>query len=183
MELCGIDEAGRGPLAGPLVVAGVVLAKPIEGLSDSKKISEKKREELFGKIIENSKHKIVLIEPQLIDAIGLSKSIRRALEQIVADLGAERFLFDGNSSFGVLGIETMVKADGKIPEVMAASILAKVFRDRHMLKMAQLYPGYGFENHKGYGTKEHVEALRKLGPSPIHRKSFIVKELVQPRLL
>jgi ribonuclease HII len=172
--LCGIDEAGRGPLAGPLVVAGVILEKRINGLGDSKVLTEEKREKLFPKILERSRHHLVVIEAERIDAWGISRCMRMALEEIVDRLGGDgvRFLFDGNSSFGVPGIATLVKADGKIPQVGAASILAKVTRDRIMIECDGRWPEYGFGRHKGYGTADHLEAIRRYGLCPIHRRSF-----------
>jgi ribonuclease HII len=173
LQLCGIDEAGRGPLAGPLVVAGVILQRRINGLDDSKRLTEALREKLYERIVERSRYHIVVIEAGEIDGDGLSRSMRRALEEIVDALAGETFfLFDGNTSFGVPGIGTLVGADGKIPQVSAASILAKVTRDRIMIKAARLYPEYGFERHKGYGTAEHLEAIRRHGLCPIHRRSF-----------
>lgn len=181
MKLCGIDEAGRGPLAGPLVMAGVILHRPIEGLNDSKKLSEKKRELLFDEIITSSSHHIVRFGPEQIDEQGISKCLSEGLRSILSALTANDYLFDGNSTFGVEGLRTMVKADATIPEVSAASILAKVTRDREMLELAPLYPQYGFEGHKGYGSATHIEAIRKYGYCEIHRKTFKLKAL-QPSL-
>jgi ribonuclease HII len=177
MKLCGIDEAGRGPLAGPMVIAGVILHKPILGLNDSKKLSEKKRESLYALIIENSTHKIVRFSASDIDQHGLSACLKKGLETILDSLNADDFLFDGNSKFGVSGLRTLVKADALIPEVSAASILAKVTRDREMIKIDSLYPEYGFAGHKGYGTAVHVRAIEKYGLCEIHRKSFKLKAL------
>ena len=176
-KLCGIDEAGRGPLAGDLVMAGVILLKELEGLMDSKVLSEKKREALYPIIVENSLHHIISFSPEQLDKDGLSACLGKGLESIQEHLEAEVYLFDGNQTFGVLGISTMVKADGKIAEVSAASILAKVTHDRAIVEAAKLYPQYGFEKHKGYGTKAHVEALKEHGYSKIHRRSFKVKGL------
>ncbi len=178
--LCGIDEAGRGPLAGALVMAGVVLKKPVEGLMDSKKLTEKKREALFPQIIENASYHIVSFSAQEVDELGISKCLHQGLKSIQNVLTGCHYLFDGNSTFGVDNIETMVKADDKIAEVSAASILAKVTRDREMIVLAQKYPQYGFEKHKGYGTKAHMEALLKYGRSEVHRKTFRVKGLDTP---
>lgn len=177
MKLCGIDEAGRGPLAGPLVMAGVILHKPILGLNDSKKLSEKKREALFNLIIDNSSHKIVRFTAADIDQYGLSACLKQGLETILDSLDADDFLFDGNSKFGVSGLRTLIKADALIPEVSAASILAKVTRDREMVAIDALYPNYGFAGHKGYGTSAHVQAIVKYGLCEIHRKSFKLKAL------
>jgi len=176
-SLCGIDEAGRGPLAGPLVMAGVILKNPVEGLTDSKKLTEKRREILFGLIRENALYHLVSFSADEIDRVGISCCLRRGLEEIQASLPECHYLFDGNSTFGATGVETMVKADEKVPEVSAASILAKVTRDREMVRQAKYYPHYGFEKHKGYGTKAHIDALMRYGRSPLHRRSFRVKGL------
>ncbi len=182
IPLCGIDEAGRGPLAGSLVIAGVVLTGEVEGLMDSKKLTEQKREALYCLIIENSDHHIVCFSAKEVDELGISKCLQQGLLSIQKVLQNARYLFDGNSTFGVENISTMIKADDKVPEVSAASILAKVTRDREMVEMAKVYPQYGFEKHKGYGTKAHVEALAKYDRCPIHRKTFRVKVLDLPTL-
>ena len=179
--LCGIDEAGRGPIAGDLVVAGCILNEPVEGLMDSKQLSTKKREKLFEKLITTATFHIVKHTPQQIDEMGLSKCLHDSLKEIKEVLQAKHYLFDGNSCFGVEGIETMIKADAKVPEVSAASILAKVTRDRSMIEAAKIYPQYEFEKHKGYITKRHIELIQKHGYSEIHRKSYKVKAL-QPTL-
>lgn len=180
--LCGIDEAGRGPMAGSLVMAGVVLIHKVEGLMDSKKLTEKKREALYPLILENSDYHIVSFSSVQVDEMGISKCLHEGLHSIQKHLPNVHYLFDGNSSFGVENIETMVKADAKIAEVSAASILAKVTRDREIVAQAKFYPEYGFERHKGYGTKAHMEALRKYDRCPIHRKTFRVKGLDDPSL-
>ena len=176
-DLCGIDEAGRGPLAGDLVIAGVILLNEVEGLMDSKVLSEKKREELYPLILENSLYHIVSFSAHDIDKDGLSICLGKGLESIQKHLNAKIYLFDGNQTFGVLGISTMVKADGKIAEVSAASILAKVTHDRAIVKASKLFPLYGFEKHKGYGTKAHIEAIKEHGYCDLHRRSFKVKGL------
>jgi len=170
-SLCGIDEAGRGPFAGELVVAGVILTSPVENLRDSKKLSEKRREALYETIIKTARYHVVIHDANDIDTLGLSKCIAASLREIQATLDAQRYLFDGNGSFGVGGIETMIKADG------AASIVAKVTRDRLMRAHAKEYPNYGFERNKGYNSKTHIEAIRKYGYSPIHRRSYRIKAL------
>jgi len=177
--LCGIDEAGRGPIAGDLVVAGCIFYTDtkIDGLNDSKKISEKRRYELFEEIFPNSINHIVIISPQEIDEYGISKCMTKALQEIKLMLNADTYLFDGNTTFGVENLETMVKADGKVAEVSAASILAKVTHDRNIIRDAQIYPDYSFEKHKGYGTKLHVEMIKKYGYCPIHRRTFKLKAL------
>jgi ribonuclease HII len=177
MRFCGIDEAGRGPLAGALMIAGVILHQPIEGLNDSKKLSEKKREALFESIITHSTYHIARFDSDQIDTVGLSACLAAGLREIMEVIGEAEYLYDGNSTFGVSGLTTLVKADATVPEVSAASILAKVTRDREMVKLAVLYPEYGFEGHKGYGTAAHVEAIRKYGHCPLHRKSFKLKSL------
>ncbi len=170
--ICGIDEAGRGALAGPLVLCGVVLLKDIAGLRDSKKLSEKRREELSEQILQNSIKKIVFVKNSKIDKIGLSLSIKYALEKIVESIKADRYIFDGNCSYNISTIESIIKADDTIKEVSAASILAKVYRDRYMKKIGERFPEYGFKVHKGYGTKKHIESIRAFGVSKIHRISF-----------
>ena len=181
MHLCGIDEAGRGPLAGPLTIAGVILHREIKGLNDSKKLSEKKREALFDEIRAHSTYHIARFDAQQIDEIGLSCCLAVGLREIMAAIGEADYLYDGNSTFGVSGLKTLVKADATVPEVSAASILAKVTRDREMVELSLLYPEYGFEGHKGYGSSSHIEAIRTYGYCEIHRKSFKLKAL-QPAL-
>ncbi len=181
-KLCGIDEAGRGPLAGPLVMAGVVLQSRVDGLADSKKLSEARREKLYDLIVASSLYHVTLFEHWQIDAEGISACLRAGLEQIKSALRGYDYLYDGNTSFGVAQIETMVKADSKIAEVSAASILAKVTRDRIMNEYALLYPEYRFDKHKGYGTKAHIEEMRQNGRSAIHRQSFFIKQLDEPTL-
>ena len=181
-NLCGIDEAGRGCLAGPLVVAGVVLKQPITGLDDSKKLTAKKREELFPLIQKNSLYKIIFTDNQTIDSIGLSLALRNSIQEIKDHFSNYKILMDGNTNFGVSGVEWMIKADANVPEVSAASILAKVSRDRYMIEIAEKFPEYGFERHKGYGTKEHIAMIKKYGYTTLHRKSFYIKKLRQADL-
>ncbi len=175
--LCGIDEAGRGPIAGPLVMAGVILQEPIEGLADSKKLSEKRREALYETITAQARFHTAVFSAQEIDDKGISACLKAGLEEIMRNLEAAEYLFDGNSTFGVTGLKTMVKADDSVEEVKAASIIAKVTRDRSMIDLDKTYPNYGLAQHKGYGTKDHVEAIKKQGFTPIHRKSFRLKAL------
>ena len=177
MGLCGIDEAGRGPIAGDMVMAGCILNSHIDGLNDSKKLSERKREALYELIIKDSFYHIVKISRQTIHADGISLCIKRGLEEIIKNLKCEEYLFDGNSNFGVAGLPTMIKADGKVAEVSAASILAKVTHDRDIVKEAKKYPQYQFEKHKGYGTALHVEMIKKYGYCDIHRRSYKLKAL------
>jgi ribonuclease HII len=179
--LCGIDEAGRGPLAGDLVMAGCILHKEIPELNDSKKLSPKKREKLFDLTKENASYHIVKFSAREIDEQGISACLRNGLQSILQNLQASRYLFDGNSSFGVQGLETMVKADATVPEVSAASILAKVTHDRDILEIDKLYPQYGFAAHKGYGTAHHIKMIQKHGYCDIHRRTYKIKAL-QPTL-
>ena len=178
-NLCGIDEAGRGPLAGPLVVAGVILEKEILGLNDSKVLSEKKREKLFDEIKEKSKYHIVFKSAKEIDDFGISFCIKSSILEIMQNLQefSNNFLMDGNTNFGIQNLQKEIKADAKYKEVSAASILAKVSRDRFMDEISPLYANYNFHKHKGYGTKAHIEAIRKFGRSDIHRFSFRLKTL------
>lgn len=180
--LCGIDEAGRGPLAGSLVIAGVILKKPIEGLMDSKKLTEKKREALYPLVLENAAYHIVSFSAREVDEMGISKCIQYGLRAIQENLPEAEYLFDGNSTFGIDNLQTMIKADNKVAEVSAASILAKVTHDREMYELAKKYPQYGFEKHKGYGTKAHLEALVKYDRCEAHRRTFRVKGLDEPTL-
>ncbi len=179
MILCGIDEAGRGPLAGPLVLAGVVLKEDIKGLNDSKVLSEKKREALLDTIKEKSYYHIVFTSAKDIDKKGISICIKNSILQIIEKLNhrCDNFLMDGNSSFGIENLTHKIKADATVPQVSAASILAKVSRDRYMVKISSKYPKYNFEKHKGYGTKAHIEAIRKYGRSEEHRFTFKLKAL------
>lgn len=153
-------------------MAGVVLHQEIPDLGDSKKLSEAKRVKLFDVILESSLHHIVITENDQIDSEGLSASLRHGVESICSHIQADTYLFDGNQTFGVANIITQVKADADVPAVSAASILAKVTRDRLMIEWAAKYPDYGFEKHKGYGTKSHLEAIAKCGLCPLHRKSY-----------
>lgn len=173
--MCGIDEAGRGPCAGPLVVAGVKLTESIKGLNDSKKLSEKKRETLFDEIIKKSEYHIVFTHAKEIDEIGLSKALKNSIEEIMQNIDSKEYLMDGNTTFGIKGLDCMIKADGKVAEVSAASILAKVSRDRYMYEIAPKYENYNFQKHKGYGTKTHFEAIKKYGRCEEHRYSFKLK--------
>ena len=178
-NLCGIDEAGRGPLAGPMVVAGVILEKEILGLNDSKVLSEKKREKLFDEIKEKSKYHIVFKSAKEIDDFGISFCLKSSILEIMEKLQefSNNFLMDGNTNFGIENLQKEIKADAKYKEVSAASILAKVSRDRFMDEISPLYANYNFHKHKGYGTKAHIEAIREFGRSDIHRFSFKLKAL------
>lgn len=180
-SICGIDEAGRGPLAGPVVAAAVILPYTIQidGLDDSKKVSEKRREALFEVICEQAiAWKIAFVEPQTIDKINILNATFLAMQQAVAGLQipADFALVDGNRSQGLeIPFECVVGGDAKVPSIAAASILAKVARDRYMREIAAVYPQYAFERHKGYGTRAHYAALDQFGLCPIHRMSFLKK--------
>lgn len=176
-KLCGIDEAGRGPIAGDLVIAGCILNLHVEGLNDSKKLSEKRREALYEIIIKNSTYHIVKFSAKEIDDNGISICIKRGLIEIMNTLTCQEYLFDGNTNFGITELPTMIQADGKIAEVSAASILAKVTHDRDILIEAKKYPEYQFEKHKGYGTALHVEMIKQYGYCEIHRRSYKLKAL------
>ncbi|MGB3751344.1 MAG: ribonuclease HII [Arcobacteraceae bacterium] len=176
-NLCGIDEAGRGPFAGPMTVAGVILTNDIKELDDSKKLTEKKREKLFDSIKENSIYHIVFTSAKEIDELGLSICLQNSIKEIMQNIDAKQYLMDGNTAFGIDNLEFLIKADAQIKEVSAASILAKVSRDRYMCEIAKMYPEYSFEKHKGYGTKVHTDAIIKYGYCDIHRKTFKIKKL------
>lgn len=175
--LCGIDEAGRGALAGPLVVAGAILHDSIVDLNDSKKLTAPKREKLFKQLQQHATYHIVFIDNKELDTIGISNALRYAIKEIQAYLKASEYLFDGNTTLGIKNLKNLIKADTQIPEVMAASILAKVARDRYMIARDADYPEYHFATHKGYGTKKHIEAIKAFGESALHRKSFKIKSL------
>ena len=179
--ICGVDEAGRGPLAGPVYAAAVILPRGlvIEGLNDSKKLTEKRREALYDVIVEQAvAYGIGSADEKEIDEINILQATFLAMRRAIARLSVrpDLALIDGNrdSDFGVPA-ETVVGGDGRSANIAAASILAKVTRDRVMLEYAEQYPQYGFDVHKGYGTKRHYEALREYGPCPIHRQSFLRK--------
>ena len=179
--ICGVDEAGRGPLAGPVCAAAVILPKGLEipGLNDSKKLTDKRRRELMPIIKEQAlAYGIAFASHEEIDQINILQATFLAMERAVAELKIkpDLLLIDGNrqKDFGI-NVETVVKGDSRSANIAAASVLAKVTRDDYMEAMALEYPGYGFEIHKGYGTKAHYEALRNLGPSPIHRMTFLKK--------
>ncbi len=179
--ICGVDEAGRGPLAGPVCAAAVILPPYLElpGLTDSKKLTDKRRRELFPQIKEQAiAYGIGLASEKEIDEINILQAtflaMQRALDQL--NVRPDLALIDGNreKDFGI-PVKTVVKGDSLSANIAAASILAKVTRDDLMLELANEYPEYGFEVHKGYGTKAHYEALTKCGPSPIHRMTFLKK--------
>ena len=179
--ICGIDEAGRGPLAGPVCAAAVILPKHLEikGLDDSKKLSDKRRRELAPIIKEQAvAYGIAFASHEEIDGINILQATFLAMERALAllEIRPDFALIDGNreKDFG-LPVKTVVKGDSLSASIAAASVLAKVTRDEWMEAVAKEYPGYGFEIHKGYGTKAHYAALTDLGPSPIHRMTFLKK--------
>jgi len=179
--ICGVDEAGRGPLAGPVCAAAVILPPEIEipGLNDSKKLTDKRRRALYDVIIENAvSYGIAMVHEQEIDEINILQATFNAMEQAMLQLKVQpaMALIDGNRArpFPV-PVQTVVKGDSLSANIAAASILAKVTRDRYMEEMAEKYPQYGFEIHKGYGTKAHYAALTEHGISPIHRRTFLKK--------
>lgn len=176
--IAGVDEAGRGPLAGSVYAAAVVFDEGvyIDGVNDSKKLTEKKRELLFDQIIEKAKsYCIFSVDEKVIDEINILNATYKAFEGAVSGLGVpcDFALIDGNRAGRMpVPFETVVKGDSLSFSIAAASILAKVARDRYITEADKLYPEYGFAKHKGYGTKEHLEAIRKYGPCPIHRLTF-----------
>ncbi len=176
--VCGVDEAGRGPLAGPVCAAAVVLPKGhiISGVNDSKKLSEKKREALFDVIKEEAvAYSIATASEKEIDELNILQATYLAMKRAVEGLGIANYaMIDGNRVPPLdIPAECIIKGDGKSMSIAAASILAKVTRDRYMLEMAEKYPQYQFEKHKGYGTKLHYQMLDEFGPCELHRQSFL----------
>lgn len=175
--VAGIDEAGRGPLAGDVIAACVVMPRDpvIYWVDDSKKLSEKRRESVFEEILGCAVHiGIGRSTPQEIDEINILEATRKAMREAAAQVPAEIFLIDAVKDLGLHGREcALIKGDALSYAIAAASIVAKVTRDREIRKLHELYPQYGFIRNKGYGTAEHIEALKKYGPCPIHRKTFI----------
>ena len=177
--ICGIDEAGRGPLAGPVVVASVIMPADsmIEGVNDSKKISEKKREKLYGQILEEAiSYGVAIIGQDEIDEINILNATKKGVTMCLQELTVkpDLILVDALNHIDTMGIpyESIVKGDAKCYSIAAASIIAKVTRDRIMREWDMVYPEYGFEKHKGYGTAAHIAAIRENGLCPIHRRSF-----------
>ena len=178
--IAGVDEVGRGPLAGPVVAAAVILPQDFDvlGIDDSKKLSPKKREELFEVIKERAlAWSVGWVGPERIDEINILEATKEAMAQAVQGLSLQpdHVLIDGNFTVRALALPqtAIVKGDANSTSIAAASILAKVTRDRYMEEMALQYPGYAFESNKGYGTKAHYDGLKAQGPCPIHRKTFI----------
>lgn len=179
-SICGIDEAGRGPLAGPVVVAAAIMPRDsmIEGVNDSKKVSEKRREELYEIIIKEAiAYGVGIIDQKRIDEINILSATKEGLTMAVSELTQkpEIIIVDALTKINTLGIpyRSIIKGDAKCYSISAASIIAKVTRDRIMRQWDEIYPQYGFAKHKGYGTAEHIKALKEYGPCPLHRKTFI----------
>jgi len=187
--LAGVDEAGRGPLAGPVVAAAVIFEKKtnIKGVNDSKQLTEKQREELFDKIISKAlAYSISIIDHFVIDEINILKASMMAMKKAVDELKIkpDLILVDGNRKFqSDIPVVTIVKGDSKSFSIAAASILAKVTRDRLMKKLAVQYPVYLWEQNKGYPTRQHREIIKVIGPSPLHRKSFLKNILTEQQVL
>lgn len=182
--IAGVDEAGRGPLAGPVCAAAVILPEDaaIDGINDSKKLSEKKRELLF-EVIKNTAvaYAVEFIWPDIIDDINIKQATALAMHNAVAELSqrADFVIIDGNDNIPYdIPFKYIVKGDAKSQSIAAASILAKVSRDRLMLELDEKYPQYGFAKHKGYGTAAHIEAIQKYGVSEVHRKSFMTAKVL-----
>ncbi|MBO4422581.1 MAG: ribonuclease HII [Clostridia bacterium] len=177
--VCGIDEAGRGPLMGPVCAAAVILPPDFSapGLNDSKKLTEKKREALYGVITAGAvAYSVAYATETEIDEINILNATMLAMNRAIEGLSVKAgfALIDGNCKRGIIiPAQTIVGGDGKCASIAAASILAKVSRDRLCYELDEKYPQYGFAKHKGYGTKEHIEALKKYGPCPCHRKTFL----------
>ena len=179
--VCGVDEAGRGPLAGPVCAAAVILPRGlvIEGLNDSKKLTEKRRESLYGEITSSAEaYGIAFASVEEIEKLNILGATYLAMNRAIAALGRDidLALIDGNRNAGIeYPSRTVVKGDSLCASIAAASVLAKVTRDRYMTELDERCPGYGFAKHKGYGTKAHYAAIRELGASPVHRPSFLRK--------
>ena len=178
--IAGIDEAGRGPLAGPVVVAAVIMPKDsmIEGVNDSKKVSEKKREMLYEQIINEAiSYNVGIIDQKEIDKINILNATKEGLTQAVKglELKPDEILVDALTKIDTIGIPyiSIIKGDAKSYSIAAASIIAKVTRDRIMRQWDEIYPQYGFSKHKGYGTKMHIDAIKQYGICPLHRLSFV----------
>ncbi len=182
--IAGVDEAGRGPLAGPVCAAAVILPKGliIDGINDSKKLTEKKRELLFDEIIEKAEaYSIQFVEPSVIDEINIRQATHLAMERAICglEITPDHAIIDGNDNlFMPVPYTYIIKGDAKSQTIAAASILAKVSRDRLMKSLDEKYPQYGFAKHKGYGTKAHMEAIQKYGVTEIHRKTFMTDKVL-----
>ena len=177
LVVAGMDEVGRGPLAGNVVTACVVMPEEpvLVWIDDSKKLSESRREKVYEEILRHALYiGIGEVSPAEIDEINILQATRKAMRAAAADIPADIFLIDAVTGLGLKGKEVpIIKGDASSYSIAAASIVAKVTRDRQMAELDRLFPGYGFARNKGYGTREHIEALKKNGPCPIHRRSFI----------
>ena len=177
LVIAGMDEVGRGPRAGPVVTACVIMPETpvIPWVDDSKKLSESRRERTYDEIVSAALHiGIGLVAPEEIDRINILEATRKAMREAASAVPADIFLIDAVTSLGLNGQEIpIIKGDATSYAIAAASIVAKVTRDRLMAEYHRIYPQYGFDRNKGYGTKEHIEALKSYGPCPIHRRSFI----------
>ena len=175
--MAGMDEVGRGPLAGNVVTACVVMpAEPtLLWIDDSKKLSESRREKVYEEILTHALYVgIGMVSPEEIDEINILEATRKAMRIAAENVPADVFLIDAVTKLGLKGVEVpLIKGDATSYSIAAASIVAKVTRDRQMIELDKLYPEYGFARNKGYGTKEHIDALRRIGPCPMHRRSFI----------
>lgn len=181
-NICGIDEAGRGPLAGPVVVAGAIMPQDsmIEWVNDSKKVTEKRREILYDKIKEEAiSYSIAIIDQNVIDDINILNATKKGVTEVVdgLDVKPDLIIVDALTNINTRGIpyEPIIKGDAKCYNIAAASILAKVTRDRIMRQWDEIYPQYGFISHKGYGTAKHIAAIKEYGLCPIHRRTFTKK--------
>ncbi len=175
LRIAGVDEAGRGPLAGPVVAAACIFPPDLypEHLNDSKQLTPEQRETLFAFLAPRVEHRIALVEVAEIDRLNIFHATMRAMQKAIEQLKPDYALIDGNRMPPTeIAGEALVKGDGRSLSIAAASIFAKVTRDRLMVELARQYPQYGFEQHKGYGTPEHLAALVKWGPCPLHRRSF-----------
>ena len=181
-NICGIDEAGRGPLAGPVVIAGVIMPQDsmIEGVNDSKKVTEKRREKLYDLILDEAiSYSVAIIEQDVIDEMNILSATKQGVTEVIdgLDVKPDLILVDALEHINTRGIpyEPLIKGDAKCYNIAAASIIAKVTRDRIMREWDEIYPQYGFINHKGYGTAKHIAAIKEYGLCPIHRRSFTKK--------
>ena len=177
LVVAGMDEVGRGPLAGNVVTACVVMPEEpvIPWIDDSKKLSESRREKVFDEIVSHALYiGIGQVSPDVIDEINILEATRKAMREAASGIPTDIFLIDAVTKLGLHGKEVaVIKGDASSYSIAAASIVAKVTRDRQMIEMDRLYPEYGFARNKGYGTKEHIDALKRIGPCPMHRKTFI----------
>ena len=181
-NICGIDEAGRGPLAGPVVIAGVIMPQDsmIEGVNDSKKVTEKRREKLYDLILDEAiSYSVAIIGQDVIDEMNILSATKQGVTEVIdgLDVKPDLILVDALEHINTRGIpyEPIIKGDAKCYNIAAASIIAKVTRDRIMREWDEIYPQYGFINHKGYGTAKHITAIKEYGLCPIHRRSFTKK--------